>query len=134
MKKHSFPFVWTRHILCQFLARTWIFFGMYWCVPWFDDRCGSSLVKFQFHNIMLTYIKRLLHAIFHIVPGKCISPRLPYQAQQRIWRSDIDRGLIPETIWEISCHNLFNAYLTLTFSKHWLFYCEKDLWADKLRK
>jgi hypothetical protein len=41
--------------------------------------------------------KRLLHDIFHIGPG--ISPRLPYQAQQRSWRADMGRGLIPGTIW-----------------------------------
>ena len=62
------------------------------------------------------YNKRLLHDIFHIGPG--ISPRLPYQAQQRCWRADMGRGLIPGTIWKISCHNLFITYSTLTFSKH----------------
>jgi hypothetical protein len=61
-------------------------------------------------------IKRLLHDIFHIGPG--ISPRLPYQARQRSWRADVGRGLIPGTIWKISCHNLFITYFTLTFSKH----------------
>ena len=66
--------------------------------------------------------KRLLHDVFHIGPG--ISLRLPYQG----------RGLIPGTIWKISCHNLFITYFTLTFSKHWLLYCKKDLWTDKLRK
>ena len=60
--------------------------------------------------------KRLLHDIFHIGPG--INPRLPYQARQRSWRADMGRGLIPGTIWKISCHNLFITYLTLTFSKH----------------
>jgi hypothetical protein len=57
--------------------------------------------------------KRLLHDIFHIGPG--ISPRLPYQARQRSWRADMGRGLIPGTIWKISCHNLFITYSTLTF-------------------
>jgi hypothetical protein len=71
-------------------------------------------------------IKILLLDIFHIGPG--ISPRLPYHARQRSWR------LIPGTIWKISCHNLFITYFTLTFSKHWLLYCKKDLWTDKLRK
>jgi hypothetical protein len=69
-------------------------------------------------------IKRLLHVfIFHIGPG--ISPRLPYQARQRSWRADMGRGLLPGTIWKISCHNLFITYFTLTFSKHWLLYCKK---------
>jgi hypothetical protein len=76
--------------------------------------------------------KRLLHDIFHIGPG--ISPRLLYQARQRSWRSDMGRGLIPGTIWKISCHNLYITYFTLTFSKHWLLYCKTDLWTDKLRK
>jgi hypothetical protein len=58
-------------------------------------------------------IKRLLHDIFHIGPG--ISPWLPYQARQRCWRSDMGRGLIPGTIWKISCHNLLITYL------HWPF-------------
>ena len=76
-------------------------------------------------------IKRLLHVfIFHIGPG--ISPRLPYQARQRSWRADMGRGLLPGTIWKISCRNLFITYFTLTFSKHWLLYCKKDLWTDKL--
>jgi hypothetical protein len=44
------------------------------------------------------------------------------------------RGLIPGTIWKISCHNLFITYFTLTFSKHRLLYCKKDLWTDKLRE
>ena len=61
-------------------------------------------------------IKRLLHDIFHIGPD--ISPRFPYQARQRSWRADMGRGLIPGTIWKISCHNLFITYFTLTFSKH----------------
>ena len=60
--------------------------------------------------------KRILHDIFHIGPG--ISPRLPYQTRQRSWRADMGRGLIPGTIWKISCHNLFITYFTLTLSKH----------------
>ena len=44
------------------------------------------------------------------------------------------RRLIPGTIWKISCHKPFITYFTLTFSKHWLLYCKKDLWTDKLRK
>jgi hypothetical protein len=76
--------------------------------------------------------KRLLHDIFHIGTG--ISPRLPYQARQRSWRVDMGQGLIPGTIWKISCHNLFITYFTLTFSKHWLLYCKKNLWTDKIFK
>jgi hypothetical protein len=34
-------------------------------------------------------------------------------------------GLIPGTIWKISCHNLLITYFTLTFSNHWLLYCKK---------
>jgi hypothetical protein len=41
-------------------------------------------------------------------------------------------GLIPGTIWKISCNNLFITYFTSTFFKHWLLYCRKDLWTDKL--
>jgi hypothetical protein len=36
-------------------------------------------------------------------------------------------GLIPGTIWKISCHNLFITYFTLTFFKHLLLYGRKDL-------
>ena len=43
-------------------------------------------------------------------------------------------GLILGTIWKISCHNLFITYFTLTFSKHWLLYCKKNLWTDKIFK
>jgi len=65
-------------------------------------------------------IKILLYEIFHIGPG--ISPivRLPYQARQLSWRADMGRGLIPGTIWKITCHNLFITYFTLTFFNHWL--------------
>ena len=77
------------------------------------------------HVIFVVSIKRLLHDIFHIGPG--ISPRLPYQARQQSWRADMGRGLIPETIWKISCHDLFITYFTLTFSKHLLLYCKKYL-------
>ena len=75
---------------------------------------------------------RLLHDIFHIGPG--ISPRLPYQARERSWVAYMGRGLIPGTIWKISCHNLFFTYFTLIFFKHLLLYCRKDLWTDKLLK
>jgi hypothetical protein len=37
------------------------------------------------------------------------------------------------TIWKISCHNIFITYFTLTFSKHWLIYCKKDLWTDEIK-
>ena len=77
-----------------------------------------SRVQYLFFFLMYFLIrtKRLLHDIFHIGPG--INQRHPYQAQQRSWRADMGRGLIPGTIWKISCHNLFIKYFTLTFSKH----------------
>ena len=67
--------------------------------------------------------KRLLHDIFHIGPG--ISPGLPYQARQRSCRADMGRGLIPGTIWKISCHNLFITYFTLTFFQALTFILQK---------
>jgi hypothetical protein len=76
--------------------------------------------------------KRLLHNIFHI--GHGISTRLPCQARERSSVAYMGRGLIPGTIWKISCHNLFFTYFTLTFFKHLLLYCSKDLWTDKSRK
>ena len=89
------------------------------------------------HTLILTDYsgsnnKRLLHDIFHIGPG--FGTRPPYQARQQSWRADMGRWLIPGTIWKNSCHDLFITYFTLTFSKHWLLYCKKDLWTDKLRK
>ena len=69
------------------------------------------------HSIRPDTNKRL-HDIFHIGPG--VSSRLPYQARQRSWRADMGREPIPETIWKISCHNLFIAYFALTFFKHLL--------------
>ena len=69
--------------------------------------------------------KRLLHDIFHIGPG--ISQRLPYQARQRSWRDDMGRGLIPGTIWKISCHNLFITYFTLTFFSSIDFYMAEKI-------
>jgi len=77
-----------------------------------------DLIK-NVHACLLPYedshivIKRLLQDIFHIDPG--ISPRLPFQARQWSRRTDMGRGLIPGTIWKISCHNLFIIYFTLTF-------------------
>ena len=55
------------------------------------------------HNIRPDTNKRLLHDIFHIDPG--VSPRLPYQARHRSWRAYMGQGLIPGTIWKLSCHN-----------------------------
>ena len=106
-------------------------------IYFFFSRRNWLLFKLNIHyNISNDYDisptnKRLLHDIFHIGPG--ISPILPYQARQRSWSADMGRGLIPGTIWKISCHNLFITYFTLTFSKHWLLYCKKDLWTDKLQ-
>ena len=74
------------------------------------------------------YIKRLLYDIFHIDPG--ISPRLPYQARQWSWRADMGRGLIPGTMWTISCHNLFIPYFTLSLT----FNIAGHILTDKLRK
>jgi hypothetical protein len=79
-----------------------------------------------------SYFKRLLYKIFYIGPS--MSPKFPYEARERSWRAEMCRGLIPGTIWKLLCHKLFITYLTLTFFKHWLFYCRKDLWTDKLRK
>jgi hypothetical protein len=62
-------------------------------------------------------------------------PETPaYQPRRGSWKADMGRRLIPGTIWKISCHNLFITYFTLTFFKHWLLYCKKDLWTVKLRK
>ena len=47
----------------------------------------------------------------------------------RSWRADMGRGLIPGTIWKISCHNLFITYFTLTFSKHG-FYIAKKIYGQ----
>jgi hypothetical protein len=68
------------------------------------------------YMVTLPCTKRLIHDILHI--GSGISPRLPYQARPRTWRDDMGQGVIPGTIWKMSCHNLFIAYFTLTFSKH----------------
>ena len=87
--------------------------------PWYYTNSNSQLIEkkiIECQNIVNKNNKRLLHDIFHIGPG--ISPRVPYQARQRSWRADMGRGLIPGTIWKISCHNLFITYFTLTFSKH----------------
>ena len=91
----------------------------------------KSQVAFMDLYVIIVLYNRLLHDIFHIGPG--ISPRLPYQAWQWSWRADMGRGLIPGTIWKISCHNIFITYFTLTFSKHWLIYCKKDLWTDEIK-
>ena len=76
----------------------------------------SVLDPYQPSSFDVGFDMRLLHDIFHIGPG--ISPTLPYQARQRSWSADMGRGLIPGTIWKISCHNLVITYFTLTFSKH----------------
>jgi hypothetical protein len=88
----------------------------------FTSWIKATLLRIYFRNLSVhrsflqykSQCKRLLHDIFHIGPG--ISPRLPYQARQRSWRVDMGRGLIPGTIWKISCHNLFITYFTLPFS------------------
>jgi hypothetical protein len=41
-------------------------------------------------------------------------------------------GLIPGTIWKISCHNLFITYFTLTFSKH--FKCSRPEYSWKIAR
>jgi hypothetical protein len=82
-----------------------------------NDIINTGYDLFRPIRLFVVNNKRLLHDLFHIGPG--ISPRLPYQAWQRSWRADMGRGLIPGTIWKISCHNLFITYFTLTFSKHW---------------
>ena len=92
----------------------------------------TAVVFYVSQRHFASYFKRLLYDIFYIGPG--MSPRLPYEARQRRWRADMGQGLIPGTIWKILCHNLFITYFTLIFFKHWLFYCRKDLWTDKLRK
>ena len=87
--------------------------------PWYYTNSNSQLIEkkiIECQNIVNKNNKRLLHDIFHIGPG--ISPRVPYQARQRSWSADMGRGLIPGTIWKISCHNLFMTYFTLTFSKY----------------
>ena len=76
--------------------------------------------------------KRLLHDIskstlvsardFHIKP------------QSEAGFAYMGQGLIPGTIWKMSFHNLFVTYFTLTFFKHLLLYCSKDLWTDQSRK
>ena len=71
----------------------------------------------------MSNIKRLLHDIFHIGPN--IRPRLPYQARQRSWGVDMDRGLITGPIWKIPSHNLFITYFTLTFSSVDFYITEK---------
>jgi hypothetical protein len=49
-------------------------------------RKTSKLSYYLYIVKYVMYNKRLLHDIFHIGPG--ISPRLPYQARQRSWRTD----------------------------------------------
>ena len=119
-----------RHINNEILGLSWSYGN------WINNQCLSSLTLWVRIALMARStrynITRLLHDIFHIGPG--ISPRLPYKARQRSWRAYMGRGLIPGTIWKMSCHNLFIICFTLTFFRHWLLYCRKDLWTDKLRK
>ena len=71
--------------------------------------CFTSYIFYSFiWNLELLNNYRLLHGIFHIGPG--ISPRLPYQARQRSWRTDMGRGLIPGPIWKMPCNDLFITY------------------------
>jgi len=51
-------------------------------------------------SYLCKYNQRLLHDIFHIGTG--ISPGLPYQTQQRRWRADMGRGILPGSIWKFS--------------------------------
>jgi hypothetical protein len=67
--------------------------------------------------------KWLLHDIFHIGPG--ISPRLPYQVWRQSWRANMGRGLIPWTIWTISCLNLFTHILYIDFFQAFTFIWQK---------
>jgi hypothetical protein len=101
-----------------------------------------------------TNIKRSLHDISHIGPS--IRTRLPYQDRQWSWRADIGRGLIPGTIWKMSCHSeagglilveswyhgrygkchvIFIYHMFYTdFFQEFILYCKQDLWTDKLQK
>ena len=92
----------------------------------------AAVVLYVSQRHFASYFKRLLYSIFYIGPS--MSPRFPYEAPERSWMADMCRGLIPGTILKLLCHKLFITYLTLTFFKHWLFYCRKNLWTDKLRK
>jgi hypothetical protein len=67
----------------------------------FANWTKATVLRIYFHNFSI---------------GLGITQRLQYQARQPSWR-DMCRGLIPGTIWKISCHNLFITYFTLTFSK-----------------
>jgi hypothetical protein len=66
---------------------------------------------------------------FSIYIGHGISPRLPYQGRQRMWRADMGLGLIQGTIWKISCHNLFITYFTLTFFSSIDFYIAEKIFV-----
>jgi hypothetical protein len=98
-----------------------------WCTLKINMQLGQYRKGNSISDLIIFYNKRLLHGIFHIGPG--ISPRLPYQARQRSWSADTSNDM-----QKMSCHNLFITYFTLTFFKHSLLYCSKDLWTDKLRK
>ena len=73
-----------------------------------EPEARAILFHGLYHDPRAVCIKRLLHDIFHIGPG--ISPRLPYQARQRSWRADMGRGLIPGTIWKISCQSFYHIF------------------------
>jgi hypothetical protein len=102
---------------------------VYWWCIWVIYTCiiivYMGVMYMYVDGVYECYIKRLIYDIFHIDPG--INPRLPYQARQWSWRADMGRGMIPGTVWKISCHNLFIPYFTLTFN-----IAEKIL-TDKLR-
>ena len=100
------------------------------CLVLVGRSCAICITKAL--RILFELNSKLLYNIFYIGPS--MSPRFPYEARERNWRADICRGLIPGTIWKLLCHKLFITYLTLTFFKHWLFYCRTNLWTDKLRK
>jgi hypothetical protein len=72
---------------------------------------------------------RVVHFTWHFPYRPWHQPETPYQARQRSWSVDTSNDM-----QKMSCHNLFITYFTLTFFKHSLLYCSKDLWTDKLRK
>jgi hypothetical protein len=100
------------HVLCVALPCTIRYITMYYTLHYHVLYATLPCT----YMVTLPCTKRLIHDILHI--GSGVSPRLPYQARPRSWRADMGRGVIPGTIWKISCHNLFIAYFTLTFSKH----------------
>jgi len=65
--------------------------------------------------IIIVIIIRDYYMTFSI--SALVLARYSHIKPQRSWRADMGRGLIPGTIWKISCHNLFITYFTLTLSK-----------------